>query len=261
LVLPFDLGCRARSPEEIQEELARTTGSIIGTVVDAESGAPLDNAFVSADHVGDRTDGGGHFEIRNVSPGQVEVAAGRRDHATTKASVNVVAAQVTSVTFRVEKAPGACCRLAGTWNLTLVLERSVDNQPVPKRVDGTVRFQATVPEPDPSQPSLKEAPISGNFAKDDPTLDESGEYAVDLRPFGTEFAARAARGAPDVHRQAEGYVYQGDQVAIVLNPRIAHGALSLYGKIAGNVIRGRWLQTGFFSTGEGSFLMTRLAPP
>jgi hypothetical protein len=209
------------------------------------------------------TDTDGYFAIHHVRAGRVVVRALRRDRSPTSAGVTVVPRQHSTVTLRSTKAPLACCRLAGSWNLTLVLERSDYNWSLPRQALGTIRFGDSPPSIE-SRENLRRA-----HAKDDPTLDEFGVSAFDLRPFGRRFTESiiAHAEAPDARLAVYGYVHEGDQVFIEMDSAeevTDLGGLTLEGRIEGEVIRGHWERVPSQwrrGTDEGSFVMTRVAPP
>jgi hypothetical protein len=102
----------------------------------------------------------------------------------------------------------------------------------------------------------------------DPTVDEFGEYRIDLRPFfGPDFAGSASytvfegREGADLLTEAEGHVYNDRQVEINFIPRLSHGGLSLGGVIRGDSIRGTWFKREYGSRFEGSFVMKRARSP
>lgn len=113
---PLLLACRAKTVDEL-----RTTGTIVGTITDAENGAPVEKMVVQMPKGIDLTDDDGRFAIHHVRAGKVVVRASRRDRTPTSAGVTVVPGQVATVTLRSTKAALPCCRLAGAWNLTLII--------------------------------------------------------------------------------------------------------------------------------------------
>jgi hypothetical protein len=253
--------CRARTVDEWR------TGTIVGTVTDAKSGAPVEKTIVLVRNGAmTLTDAAGHFAIHRVESGKVVVRATRRDRTPTSAGVTVVPGQVSTVTLRSTTAPPACCHLAGAWNLTLVLEKSDDHRSLPIQALGTIRFGDPAPDQD----------LRQFYQKDDPTLDEFGESVVDLRPFGSRITDRispavhdspaqgsggATEKLPGTRLGASGYVHDGDEVSIELSSDITDvDWLTLEGRIDGTTIRGRWDHRpgpGKHRTYEGSFVMTR----
>jgi hypothetical protein len=272
------VACRAKTVEELRADRERTTGKIVGTITD-ESGAPLEKMSVQVQNFPmafTREDG--NFAIHGVRAGKVVVRAVRRDRIPTSAGVTVVPGQVARVTLRSTKAPLPCCRLAGSWNLTLVMERSTYLGSLPRQALGTIRFG------DPTLISMStwgvkdihelRENLRNAYPKDDPTVDEFGLYIVDLRPFGPRFIRGISPGerveSPETRLSASGYVHEGDQVVIEMGSEAMvtdTDGLTLEGRIEGNVIRGRWehevLGFGGDKRGadEGSFVMTRVAPP
>src|SRR5437868_6893747 len=104
------------TPEQRREMLARTTGTIVGTIREAGTNQPLEGVSVSAQHLGDQTDANGRFRIYYIDPGEVEVTAWRRDLIETRGRVRVVAGRETPIELSIRRSPPSCCRLAGTWS-------------------------------------------------------------------------------------------------------------------------------------------------
>jgi Carboxypeptidase regulatory-like domain len=243
-----------------QAELARTTGTIAGKITDAKTGEALEHVSVSAQYLGDVTDASGAFEITDLDPGTVELTAWRRDLAESSQHVHVSAGQTVSVHVKMARAPTACCRLEGEWNITLILEQDRTNASAPavKQLEGTVRFSPSIPDP------LQER----RRTRGDATVEEFGEYTIDLRPFFGDDIARSGittvfpgREGADLLREADGYVYNGNQVEIYFIPRLSHGGISLNGQIDGDSIHGTWLKREYAPIFGGRFLMKRAQRP
>jgi hypothetical protein len=245
------------TPEQRREMLARTTGTIVGTIREAGTNRPLEGVSVSAQHLGDRTDANGRFRIYYVDAGEVEVTAWRRDLIETRGRVRVLAARDTPIELSIRRSPPPCCRLAGTWSVRLVL-REPGRLPIARgtEVVGAITFSADTPDPFPER--HLHAPST------DPTIDEFGTYDIDLRLILGEDITRATtntvfpgRPGSDILKEAEGFVHHRDRVDISLIPRMSHGGISLTGKINGGKIRGEWIKRDYAPTISGTFLMRK----
>jgi len=245
---------------ERQRELARTTGIITGRVTDAVTGEPLENVHVSTEYLGDSTDAAGAFRIMYLDPGIAELTAWRRDLVQSVQPVNVSAGQTVSVHLKMARAPRACCRLEGKWNITLILDKgqAAGSDPAEKRVEGTIRFSSTIPDPLPDR----------GRTRGDPTVEEFGEYRIDLRPFfgaditkSHSYTVFPGRKGSDLFTEADGYVYNGNQVEIRFIPRLSHGGISLSGQLQGDSIRGDWIKRDYAPSFEGRFVMKRAQRP
>jgi hypothetical protein len=266
------VACRAKTVEELRADRERNTGTIVGTITD-ESGAPLEKMLVLVrNHFGAVTHEDGNFAIHGVSAGKVVVRASRRDRIPTSAGVTIVPGQAVRVTLRSTKAPLPCCRLAGSWSLTLVMERSTYLASLPRQALGTIRFggpiQVSLSTWGATDMSELREHFRNAYPKDDPTVDEFGLYTVDLRPFGPAFTYRMGVQSLETRLSAQGYVHEGDHVVIEMGSEAMvtdTDGLTLEGRIEGNVIRGRWEHEvhGFGGdkrgADEGSFVMTREA--
>jgi len=245
--------------EQRREMLERTTGTIIGMVREAGTKQPLEGVFVSAQYLGDRTDANGRFRIYYIKPGDVEVTAWRRDLIETSGRIRVLAAREAAIDLSMERSSPACCSLAGTWSVRLVLQESGR---VPARrgteVVGAITFSPDAADPFPE--ARRRGPSS------DPTLDEFGTYDIDLRPILGEDITSATtntvfpgHSGSDILKEAEGFVHQGNKVEIMLIPRMSHGGISLRGVITDDEVRGEWIKRDFAPTISGTFLMRRKA--
>ena len=245
---------------EREIEFARTRGTIQGRVTDAQTGEPLEDVSVSAQYLGDSTDATGDFQIMFLEPGIVELRAWRRDLVQSSQPVKVSAGQTASVHLKMTRAPRACCRLEGDWNITLILDkgRAVGSVHAGKSVQGTVRFSSAIPDPLPDR----------RRTRGDSIVDEFGEYRINLHPFfGADITKSQStsifpgREGADLLTEADGYVYNGNQVEIVFIPRMSHGGISLSGQLEGDSIRGSWIKRDFAPSFEGSFVMKRAQRP
>lgn len=243
--------------EQRREMLARTRGTIVGTIREADTNQPLEGVSVSAQYLGDRTDASCRFRIELIEPGDVEVTAWRRDLIEARGRVRVFAAREAPIELSVRRSPPPCCRLAGTWSLQ-VMRRRPGLLSILRRTEvvGTITFSADTPDPLPER-KLR-APSS------DPTIDEFGTYDIDLRPVLGEDITRATSntvfpGQPgsDILKEAAAFVHHRDQVEITLIPRMSHGGISLTGTIHGATIRGEWIKRDYAPTISGTFLMRR----
>jgi hypothetical protein len=246
------------TPEQRRQVLARTTGTVVGTIREADTNQPLEGVSVSAQHLGDSTDANGRSRIYYINPGEVDVTAWRRDLIETSGRVRVLPARETAIDLSIRRSPPPCCSLAGTWSVRLVL-RGSGRLPVPRgtEVIGPITFSADSPDPFPERP--RRAPST------DPTIDEFGTYDIDLRPILGEDITRATtntvfpgRAGSDILKEAEGFVHHRDQVEITLIPRMSHGGISLRGTINGDEIHGDWIKRDYAPTISGTFFMRRI---
>ncbi len=79
-----------------------TWGSVSGTVVNAETGVPLENAAVSAGQQSTRTNAAGEFELLRVAAGDVSVLASRAVHIDDSVSITLAAGAGETVTLRLQ---------------------------------------------------------------------------------------------------------------------------------------------------------------
>lgn len=79
-----------------------TYGTISGTVVNAESGAPLANAAVSAGQTSARTDDEGRFSLERVPAGQLSVVASKAIFIDDSQSVALAAGESETMTLRLQ---------------------------------------------------------------------------------------------------------------------------------------------------------------
>jgi len=238
-----------------QRELQRTTGTIKGKVIDAETGEPLsDVSLMGVDTgMGDSSDATGAFEVVYLDPGTVKLEASRRDLVTASQVVTVAAGQTTTVEFKMQRAARACCRLEGEWNVSLTLDKAPADVRAEKHVEGVVRFSSSIPDPIANR----------HRTPGDPTVDEFGEYKIDLRPFFGPNITKAVTNSivpgtdENLLSQVEGAVYNANEVEINFIPRMSHGGISLTGQLDGDTIRGTWLKRDYVPVFEGTFVMTR----
>ncbi len=246
--------------EERQEMLARTTGTIVGVVRDAQSNKPLSGVSVSAQYLGDGTNTEGAYRIPLIDPGEVEVTAWRRDLIQSTQRVSIHAATETTANFLIERSPPPCCTLQGTWLLSLKLDESGKATPGEVTVvEGAVSFSPSARDPFPERRS--------RLPSDDSTTDEFGRYNIDLRPLLGEDITRATTntvfaGNPDsdILTEAAGFVHHQNHVEITFIPRMSHGGISLTGVINDDEIRGEWVKRDYAPSISGSFVMRRSAP-
>jgi hypothetical protein len=226
------------TPAQRREILARTTGTIIGTAREAGTNRPLEGVFVGTEYLGDLTAADGRYRIDHVDPGAIKVMTWRRDLIDTREGARVRVGRETTVDLLIERAPPACCRLAGTWSVRLVLREPGQLEARSgTEATGLMTFSPDTPDPFPEARSSVPA--------DDRTLDEFGTYDIDLRPMLGQDIARAVTntifpGLPgsDILTEAVGYVHHRNEVSIALIPRMSHGGLSLDGTIEGDEVRG-----------------------
>ncbi len=245
------------------DELARTTGAVTGKVVDSVTGLPLKDVHVSAQYLGDSTDEAGMFELTMLKPGAVTVSAFRTDLLGSEQVVNVsIGKVVDTAVFRMEKAPGPCCRLAGEWNIALTMAKGKPFSPGITRVNGTVDFSVME----------KIRTMFGSSKREDgEPVAEWGRYDVDLRPFfGEDFAAASSssrmeapwRPGSDMMTEVSGAFSSGNAVRFQFIPQLSHGGLGFSGVIGKDgVIRGEWVKRDFGPGYSGTFTMTRSSEP
>jgi hypothetical protein len=245
------------TPEQRQEILARTTATIVGTVRESGTKRALEGVFVTAQYFGDLTKADGRFRIEYVDPGKVKVFTWRRDLIEASQQVVARAGRETTANLFVDAAPPACCRLAGTWSVRLMLQEPGE-LPTPRgtEVVGSITFSPDTPDPFPEART--------HVPADDRTLDEFGTYEIDLRPMlgaditrSTSYAIFPGRPGSDILTEAEGHVHHRNEVEIALIPRMSHGGLSLTGTIEGDEVHGTWIKRDYAPTVTGTFVMLR----
>jgi len=166
------------TPEQRREMLARTTGTIVGTIREAGTNQPLEGVSVSAQHLGDQTDANGRFRIYYIDPGEVEVTARRRDLIETRGRVRVLAAREAPIELFIRRSPAPCCRLAGTWSVRLVL-REPGQLPIPRgtKVVGAIIFTADTPDPFPNDTYARPPPTQRSMSLE-PTTSTSARSSA-----------------------------------------------------------------------------------
>ncbi|NHZ35819.1 carboxypeptidase-like regulatory domain-containing protein [Massilia rubra] len=237
-------------------EHARTRGNIEGQVRDKSTGRPLKNVMVAANSLGSITDEAGHFRINILEPGMVTVFASRDDLISVKQNMAVVAGKTTPVMFEMVSSAPPCCRLEGKWAISFQLMRGKPVQANSNSANGTIHFSTSF------WTRLFREKVPKNS-----TLQESGEYEVDLRPFfGNNIASAASssefpdgNGFANKLKEASGSVFNGNEVHIQTIPQLSHGGLALDGHIdTDGAIRGHWIKRDYAPMHSGSFVMTRL---
>ncbi|MDH3440565.1 MAG: carboxypeptidase regulatory-like domain-containing protein, partial [Gammaproteobacteria bacterium] len=98
---PVSLEAAASIDTEIQLTPI-TYGTVSGTVVNADTGEPLENAAVSAGRQSTRTNAAGEFELQRVSAGDVSVLASRAVHIDDSTRITLAAGASESVTLRLQ---------------------------------------------------------------------------------------------------------------------------------------------------------------
>lgn len=79
-----------------------TYGSVSGTVVNADTGEPLDGASVSAGRHSTRTNAAGEFELERVSAGDISILASKSVHIDDSTRIALAAGASESVTLRLQ---------------------------------------------------------------------------------------------------------------------------------------------------------------
>jgi hypothetical protein len=243
--------------------LARTTGTLVGTITAAETGEPLPGAFVSSQFFGDDTDESGEYKVIYLDPGTEVISASRRDRKTQSVEIEFVAGKSTKRDFVLELATPACCALEGEWEIELRItddRRSPESLPdeVANTVAGTLRFSDVFKDP-----------LLDKSEYEDSINDEFGEYKIDLTPFfGENITASVSNtifpgsNQLDILTQAMGMIYDGNRVSIDFIPRMSHGGISLSGIISENeVVEGRWVKRDLAVMLSGEFSMKRSDKP
>jgi len=223
-------------------------------VTDAATRRPVTNAIASTMMSVAETDSLGWTCLRTFAQQAETLEFRRPGYREASLTVSGVPGQVVARDLRLERVPRPCCDLRGQWSITLLLDsRGERQQPKALSVTGAVnlgpRYLASQPNDD----------------LDSLVHVARGLHQVDFTPF---FGGPVARDVttsvfgdgPDLLHEVEGIVVAGDSVAITFIPRMTHGSLSLYGRIRGDTIRGRWSQNMFCCGTVGRFVMTRTGP-
>lgn len=79
-----------------------TYGTVSGKVVNAESGAPLENASVSAGRQSAQTNAAGEFELQRVAAGDISVLGSKAVHLDDSISISLAAGASETVTLRLQ---------------------------------------------------------------------------------------------------------------------------------------------------------------
>lgn len=209
-------------------------GVVRGIVRSAQTGDPVEGAFVSAGDFGATTDASGSYALPPLPPGSLTVYTHRRGFVPESTEVEVAAGQVVDTDFSLELAPPPCCTLDGDWSTRFTLDSAgLNARPTSRSLDGGLSFGA---DDDPDDDGRRVARASG-------TSD------LDFGPFlGSDV------GAVD---EAEGMVFSDDSVAITLFPRFGDWAIELRGQQSADSIRGTWFQRASCCGAYGSFVLTR----
>jgi hypothetical protein len=135
-------------------------------------------------------------------------------------------------------APPPSPSLTGTWDVEYTLDSASTNAPAPtvRRVRGRLMFVT-----------------EGTAAR--------GRFSVDFAPmFGAPLARDTAAGSVDTTTATEvfGALSGTDSVQVELIPSVAHGGLSMWGRIEGDSVSGAWAQRAYRCAARGHFRMARI---
>lgn len=242
---------------ERQRRARERTSVLSGRVRDGETGQPLRGAFVIVrEYAGMGVSGeDGTYEAAYVDSGTRTVVAHARGFESDSTTLAFVPGDSLRWDVTLRRAPPPCCTLEGTWRVHFVMRQPNGMGPAPRDtvVEGVLTFADSIPDP-----------LQGRYGRRVNVREEFGLSDVDFTPF---FGGRIARDVSttvegptggNFAREMTGDVFEGDQVEIVLIPRISHGGVSMLGRIEGDVVRGEWVQRSYAGGAEGTFEMRRV---
>ena len=223
------------SSESITSETV-PAGSIRGTVRDASTDQPLVGAEVSAGALGARSDASGAYGVAPLEPGPLKLRAYRRGFVPESVTVIVESGVSALIDFPLVPAKPPCCQLDGVWSASFVLDSAgLNASPTARQVSGVLAFER----------------LSSESQYTSHVRASTGESRVDFGPvLGLEAST------PD---GAEGFVFDGDSVAITVVPRFADWGVELLGRLSTDTIRGIWYQRASCCGAYGTFTLIRTA--
>lgn len=209
-------------------------GVVRGFVRSAQTGAPVEGAFVSAGEFGATTDASGSYALPPLPPGSLIVHAYRRGFVPESTEVELGAGQLIHTDISLDEAPAPCCELDGDWEARFTLDSAGLNARPPSRsIDGRLSFEA---EDEDADARRRVARSSGTS-----DLDFGPLLASDVGAVG----------------ELEAEAFSGDSVAITLFPRFGDWAIELRGLQSADSIRGSWFQRASCCGAYGSFVLAR----
>jgi len=201
-----------------------------------QSGGVVGRAFI----IPAMTNDAGEYIVVLDGPGPYVIEAGRRGFKSDRRRVAFRAGVVDTVDFDLARTAPPCCSLVGTWavRIGVTSDGMSTARPSARLATGSMSFEPGRAEWAGSE-ALREAGSAGTFD-------------VDLSHILAGGAGQGLRGGG-----VAGRVFDGDSVFVDLVYGVDHAGLSMYGRIAGDTIRGRWEQDSKFYGSAGTVLMVR----
>jgi hypothetical protein len=234
----------------------RPKAALQARVVDATTSAPLPLATINTELWGGTTDSAGMACVRDLEPVRHRTVAWRLGYAPETLELRFDSGLVTVAEFRLHRLPPPCCRLAGAWHveMTVIDAGSKGHTHVGVTTAGRIVFGVRFPNPMPERYALEDSLVRFEF----------GRHIIDLAPlfggpYGQDVSTTVFGGGPSLFYEVVGLVESRDSLSMTIIPRMSHGGLSLWGRIVGDTIAGRWEENAYCCGATGSFLMHRLA--
>jgi hypothetical protein len=230
--------------------------TLTGTIRDAETGAPL-RANVIPELGWEYSGRDGRYAIHLSRVGRQVVWVQQRGFLSEQRVVQVTAGETVTLDVSLRRAPPPCCTLQGTWSVRFVLAEPgllARREPTDSVVNGLLTFADSIS--DPMSAVLDPVPN---------VRTEGGLFDVDFTPFFGGFllpeqeAWRSPNGYP-LGRTVRAELFHGDSVSISLILGMSHGGVVMWGRIAGDVVRGTWFQKAYARGASGTFEMRRVDP-
>lgn len=239
-----------------QRALRDTTASVIGTVVDDVTGAPLPLMRLMTAASGGESDSTGRFVIPSLPRGRHAIVIREPGYLPDSAFVDVAPPSESKMTLRARRAALPCCTLEGLWEAEFILDSAGTGQvPTARSVAGTVQLWRT-----------SSAPARAELTPDAWVAEYSGYFNIDFVPFWgsqiTPDVSTTVASSPDAlwMRAAVAAVFNDDSTTWHFIPTVSHGGVSFAGRISGDdMIEGSWEQRAYCCGASGKFRLVRIS--
>lgn len=226
-------------------------------VKDAVTQLPVTGAIgFTADYMQQaETDSSGWLCIRALPAGREKLRLERRGYRPLSFALSGDAGETVAREVAFHRVTRPCCDLRGRWRITFDLESpGAGQKPTARSVSGDLELGPSI------------VPLQEGDDLDSLVHVVRGLHHLDFRPF---FGGPVARdvstsvfgGGPDLLREVEASVPEGERVEITFIPRMSHGSISLRGRIRADTVRGEWIQNAYCCGARGRFVMSRSGPP
>lgn len=221
--------------------------------IDAASRRPVANLRTDLLLRGAETDSGGWACLRNNAQPSETLSVTRRGYEPQTIVVSRRTSDVVQRELLLQRVPRPCCDLRGRWRITMLLVKAAEMHPDPsgRKVSGDVELGPRIV-----------APEDGDDL-DSLVLVRRGLHRVDFTPFfGGPVAPDVSRSVfgsgPDLLHEVEATAVGGNDVEMRFIPRMSHGSISFKGRVTGDAVLGRWVQSAMGGGAFGLFEMVRV---